>query len=58
MESTESSAAQLPRMSYLERLESEAIHIPCETVATHRPLKLRADNNGGSPEPKKREGNF
>jgi len=33
MKVTESSAAQPHRMSYLERLESEAIHILREAVA-------------------------
>ncbi|GHH25170.1 sulfate adenylyltransferase subunit 2 [Sphingomonas glacialis] len=36
MKPTESSAAQLPRMSHLERLESEAIHILREVVAEAR----------------------
>jgi sulfate adenylyltransferase subunit 2 len=36
MKPTESNASQLPRMSHLERLESEAIHILREAVAESR----------------------
>ena len=51
-------AARLSRMCHLARLESEAIHILREAVVTHRPVKPRAANDGGSLEQKKREGYF